>query len=78
MSVSWSWIPLQVVDREQGAFWFTNKQVKIKILYILKLVSFDSLAGNDFSEWGMQAEARCERNLQLWNRETVKLPTVKY
>ena len=23
--VSRSWIPLQVVDREQGAFWFTNK-----------------------------------------------------
>ena len=30
---------------------------------ILKLVSFESLAGNDFSERGTQAEAHCERNL---------------
>ena len=29
----------------------------------LKLVSFESLAGNDFSERGTQAEAHCERNL---------------
>ena len=69
VSVSRSWIPLQVVDRWQGAFWFTNKRVQIKILSILKLVSFESLAGNDFYEWGTQAEAHCERNLnrQLWS-----------
>ena len=78
VSVLWSWIPLQVVYREQGAFWFTNKGVHIKILSILKLVSFESLAGNDFSERGMQAEACYERNLQLWNHETMKSPTVKY
>ena len=49
--------------------WFTNKRVQIKILSILKLVSFESLAGNDFSERGTQAEAHCERNLnrQLWS-----------
>ena len=63
---------MQVVDREQCvecAFWFTNKRVQIKILSILKLVSFESLAGNDFSEQGTQAEAHCERNLsrQLWS-----------
>ena len=68
-SVSQSWIPLQVADRKQGAFWFTNKRVQIKILSILKLVSFESLAGNDFSQWGTQAEACCKRNLQLWNLE---------
>ena len=72
VSVSQSWISLQVVDREQCvecAFWFTNKRVQIKILSILKLVSFESLAGNDFSERGTQAEAHCERNLnrQLWS-----------
>ena len=39
------------------------KRVQIKILSILKLVSFESLAGNDFSERGTQAEAHCERNL---------------
>ena len=35
----------------------------------LKVVSFKSLAGNDFSERGTQAEAHCERNLsrQLWS-----------
>ena len=50
-------------------FWFTNKRVQTKILSILKLVSFESLAGNDFSERGTQAEAHCERNLnsQLWS-----------
>ena len=69
MSVSWSWTPVQVVDREQGAFWFTNKRVQIKILSILKLVSFESLAGNDFSERDMQAEAHCEKKPQS--------PTVK-
>ena len=35
----------------------TNKRVQIKILSILKVVSFESLAGNDFSERGTQAEA---------------------
>ena len=69
VSVSQSWIPLQVVNREQGAFRFTNKLVQIKILSILKLVSFESLAGNDFSERGMHAEAHRERNFQLWNRQ---------
>ena len=34
-----------------------------KILSILKVVSVESLAGNDFSERGTQAEAHCERNL---------------
>ena len=69
VSVSRSLIPQQVADREQGAFWFTNKWVQIKILSILKLVSFESLAGNDFSEQDRQAEAHCERNLnrQLWS-----------
>ena len=69
VSVSQSWIPLQVADREQGAFWFTNKRVQIKILSILKLVSFESLAGNDFSARGSQAETHCKRNLnrQLWS-----------
>ena len=49
-------------------FWFTNKRVQVKILSILKVVSFESLAGNDFSERDTQAEAHCERNLnrQLW------------
>ena len=50
---------------------FTDKRVQIQILSILKLVSFESLAGNDFSERGTQAEAHCERNL---NRHA----TVKY
>ena len=40
-----------------------TKGVQIKILSILKLVSFESLAGNDFSERGTQAEAYCYRNL---------------
>ena len=34
-----------------------------KILSILKVVSVESLAGNDFSERGTQGEAHCERNL---------------
>ena len=34
--------------------------MQIKILSILKLVSFESLAGNDFSERGTQAEAHRE------------------
>ena len=72
VSVSQSWISLQVVDREQCvecAFWFTNKRAQIKILSILKLVSFESLAGSDFSERGTQAKAHCKRNLyrQLWS-----------
>ena len=69
VSVSRSWIPLQVVDLFKGAFWFTKKRVQIKILSILKVVSFESLAGNYFSERGTQAEAHCERNLnhQLWS-----------
>ena len=62
VSVSRSWIPLQVV--------VANKRVQIKILSILKLVSFESLAGNDFSERGTQAEAHCETKPQS--------PTVKY
>ena len=33
------------------------------MLSILKVVSFESLAGNDFSERGTQAQAHCERNL---------------
>ena len=78
VSVWRSWIPLQVVDCEQGVFRLTNKQVQIKILSILKMGSFESLSGNDLSERGTQAEAHCERNFQLWNRETVKSPTVKY
>ena len=72
MSVSQSWISLQVVDRVQCveyAFWFTSKRVQIKILSILKLFYFKGLAWNDFSERGTQAEAHCERNLnrQLWS-----------
>ena len=65
VSVSRSWIPLQVADREQGAFWFTKKRVQIKILSILKLVSFKSLTGNDLSERGTLAEVQCERNLTV-------------
>ena len=48
----------------------TNAGVQIKILSILKLVSFESLAGNDFSERDTQAEAHCEKKPQS--------PTVKY
>ena len=32
VSVSRSWIPPQVVDLEQDAFWFTNKRVQVKTL----------------------------------------------
>ena len=35
--------------------------MQIKILSILKLVSFESLAENDFSERGTQAEATQQR-----------------
>ena len=40
-----------------------------KVLSILKVVSVESLAGNDFSERDTQAEAHCERNLnrQQWS-----------
>ena len=67
---------LQVVNREQRvqpAFWFINKREQIKIPSILKPVSFESLAGNDFSERCTQAEAHCESNLdcQLWNIDLV-------
>ena len=59
--------------------WFTNQRVQIKILSILKLVSFESLAGNDFSERGgslrkkpqsptvkirRKISHRCSRNFQ--------------
>ena len=45
------------------------KPLQVEILSMLKLVSFESLAGNAFSELGKQAEAHCERNLnrQLWS-----------
>ena len=33
VSVSRSWIPLQVVDREKDAFWFTNKWVQVNTHY---------------------------------------------
>ena len=59
VSVSRSRFPLQIVHLEQGAFWFTNKRVEVEILFMFKLVSFESLAGNDFSERGTQAEAHC-------------------
>ena len=52
---------LQVVDHEQWeecAFGLKNKRVQIKILSILKLFSFESLAANDFSERGTQARAQ--------------------
>ena len=39
--------------------------MQIKILSILKLVSSESLAGNDFSERGTQAEAHCEVNCEV-------------
>ena len=39
--------------------------MEIKILSILKLVSFKSLTGNDFSERSTLAEAHCERNLTV-------------
>ena len=37
--------------------------MQVEILSMLKLVSFESLTGNDFSERGTQAEAHCERIL---------------
>ena len=35
------------------------------------MVLFESLAGNDFSERGTQAEAHCERNLNSANCEVL-------
>ena len=68
--VSRSWVPMQVVNFEEGAFWFTNKQVQVESLSMLKLVSFERLARNDFSERGTQAESHCERNLNrlMWRQ----------
>ena len=40
----------------------TATQAQI-ILSIFKVVLFQSLAGNDFSDWGTQTEAHCQRNL---------------
>ena len=37
--------------------------MQVEILSMFKLVSFESLARNDVSEWGSQAEAHCKRNL---------------
>ena len=47
-----------------------TKREQIKIQSILKLVSFENLAGNDFSERSTQAEAHREKKPQS--------PTVKY
>ena len=56
--------------------------MQIKILSILKVISFESLAGNDFSERYTQAEAHCERNLshQLWSirRKTLQRCSKKF
>ena len=48
-----------------------GSRVQIKIPSILKVVLFESLAGNDFSERGTQAEAHCERNLNSANCEVL-------
>ena len=45
-----------------------------KILSILKVVSVESLAGNDFSERGTQGEAHCERNLNRQKHRIVFRP----
>ena len=74
VSVSQSWISLQVVDREQCvecALWFTNKRVQIQqILSMLKLFSFESLLlWTGFSSggsWSLRKEPRAQS------------PTVKY
>ena len=71
VSVSRSRFPLQIVHLEQGAFWFTNKRVEVEILFMFKLFSFESLAGNDFSERGTQAETHCMR-------KKPQSPAVKY
>ena len=66
------WVHRRVdVDRQQGAFWFTNKRVQIRIPSVLKVVLFESIAGNDFSERRTQAEAHCERNLNSANCEVL-------
>ena len=78
VSVSWSWTPVQVVDHEQGAFWFTNKRLQIKILSILKLVSFESLARNDFSEGGTQAERLPAKETSNWEIANCEVLDKKY
>ena len=70
VSVSQSWISLQVVDRDQCvecALWFTNKRVQIQqILSMLKLFSFESLLlWTGFSSGGSL-------------RKEPQSPTVKY
>ena len=60
----------KLLTTKKGAFWFTNKRVQIKILSILKLVSFESLARNDFFERCTQAGGSLRKKPQL--------PTVKY
>ena len=64
VSVLQSWIPLQVVDRKQGVFWFANKRVQITKLSILKLVSLESLARNGARKRRLNAKetsiANCE------------------
>ena len=75
VSVLQSWIPLQVVDRKQGVFWFANKRVQITKLSILKLVSLESLAGNGARKRRLNAKetsiANCEEkwvaDLAYWN-----------
>ena len=59
----------KLLTAKKVPFDLPKKRVQIRILSILKLVSFESLAGNDFSERGTQAEAHFERNLnrQLWS-----------
>ena len=66
VSVLQSWIPLQVVDRKQGVFWFANKRVQITKLSILKI----GFTWKFSREWGTQAKAQCKRNLncQLWRK----------
>ena len=57
VSVSQSRIPLQVYQQTNAS----RNTVHVKTR-----VSFESLAGNDFSERGTQAEAHCER---IFNRQ---------
>ena len=45
--------------------------MEVEILFMFKLFSFESLAGNDFSERGTQAEAHCMR-------KKPQSPAVKY
>ena len=53
----------KLLTAKKVPFDLPKKRVQIRILSILKLVSFESLAENDFPERGTQAEARCERNV---------------